>query len=188
MHPHRTIQKGVLVAVFFAAVLWPTLARAISLKNFRELAAFYSVATAVPLTEPTVKQTYQNVKARLPLRGTVDEFSSVTLLASLDLGGAFCKAMITADAALSPELRRAHQKIDFSKAPNDLADADIMTTTRTYANLFWGRNPTDAETASVAQSVAKLKATSTATPAGTRQLLLALCVTSATSLDALTNP
>jgi hypothetical protein len=181
----RAFGLSVLMTLF--VVLSPKDAQAVSLKNFRELAAFYSAATAVKLTEPRVQQAYLNVKSRLPKLGTVDEFSSPTVLGAVELGGAFCNAFITAEAAALPANRRAHQTIDFTKSPRVLADSDIMAAVRTYARLFWLRDAKADEDAMLLSTVTRLKSISTDNAPGTRQLFLTMCTQVATSLDALVN-
>lgn len=178
---------GSITLVALVVVLSSTDARAVSVKNFRELAAFYSAATAVPLTEPKVQLAYQNVRSRLPKAGTVDEFASPAVLGALELSGAFCGAFLTAEAAAVPEKRRAHQTVDFSKAPSALLDADVLAVVRNYARLFWLRDLRPNEEAQFGGAVTKLKSISPATAQGTRQVFLVLCTQVATSLDALVN-
>jgi hypothetical protein len=184
----RTVQKFVfftLVALFIA--LSPKDAEAVSLKNFRELAAFYSAATGIPLSDPKVAAAYQNAKSRLPKAGTVDEFSSPAVLGAIELSGVFCTQFITAEAAAPAANRRAHQQIDFTKAPNALADADVMSAVHAYAKLFWLRDVRADEDTLLQTTVTHMKAASTNNPAGTKQMFLAMCTQVATSIDALVN-
>jgi hypothetical protein len=184
MRTARAFGSLLLVTVF---MLLAKDAEAVSLKNFRELAAFYSAATGVPLTDTKVQAAYQNVKSRLPKAGTVDEFSSPSVLAAIELGGAFCTSFINAEAAATAANRRAHQQIDFTKSPRVLADADIMSVMSNYAKLFWLRDLTAAETTLFQGSVTKMKAASTDNAAGNKQLFLTMCTQVATSMDALDN-
>ena len=181
----RAFGLSALLSALF--LFLPTDALAVSLKNFRELAAFYSAATAVPLTDPKVQAVYQNVKSRLPKAGTVDEFASPTVLAAIELSGAFCGSFITAEAALTPANRRAHQTIDFTKSPRVLADSDIDAAVANYTRLFWLRAPRPDEDAAFLATIGRLKTASTNDAPGTRQLLLSMCTQVATSLDALVN-
>jgi hypothetical protein len=176
---------GLFVVATLVILLTPSDARAVSLKNFRELAAFYSAATGVPLTDPKVQTAYQNVKSRLPKAGTVDEFSSPSVLAAIELGGAFCGSFITAEAAATPANRRAHQTIDFTKSPRVLADADILAVVHAYAQLFWLRPTTPNEDTVLQSTITTLKAASTDNVAGNKQLFLSLCTQVATSIEAL---
>src|SRR5262245_25086913 len=177
----RAVGLSILMTLF--VVLSPRDARAVSLKNFRELAAFYSAATAVPLTEPKVKTAYQNVKTRLPKAGTVDEFASPAVLGAVELSGAFCSAFLTAEAAAAPPNRRAHQTIDFSKTPSQLADGDILAVVRNYARLFWLRDIRSNEETAFGPAITTLKSISPDSIKGTRQVFLVLCTQAATSLD-----
>jgi hypothetical protein len=171
--------------VALSLVLLPSDALAVSVKNFRELVAFYSAATGVPATEPKVQQAYLNVKTRLPKAGTVEEFSSPAVLGALELSGAFCNAFITAEAAAQPQNRRVHQTIDFTKTPSQLADADVLAVARSYARIFWLRDARKAEDATFQATIGTLKSITPNTAAGTKQLSLILCTQIATSLDAL---
>jgi hypothetical protein len=174
---------SLLVAIFM--LFSTTDASAVSLKNFRELAAFYSAATGVPMTDTGVQTAYTNVKSRLPKAGTVDEFASPTVLAAIELSGAFCTSFINAEAALPAAKRRAHATIDFTKSPRVLANTDVLTTVHAYAKLFWLRDVTAAEDTLFNGTITTLKAASTDNVAGNKQLFLALCTQVATSLDAL---
>jgi hypothetical protein len=176
---------GLTVLMSLCLVLSAKDASAVSLKNFRELAAFYSAATNVPLTETKVQQAYQNVKTRLPKTGAVDEFSSPTVLGAIELSGAICNAFITAEAAAPAANRRAHQGIDFLKTTSQLADADILAVLKTYAKLFWLRDAKPAEEKAFSATITKLKSITPDTAPGARQLFLTTCTQVATSLDAL---
>jgi len=160
-------------------------AQAVSLKNFRELPAFYSAATGVSQKNYQVSQAYLRAKGRLSLHGTVDEFSAPMVLAAVELGGAYCGAFLITEASVVPTNRRAHQSIDFTKKPKDLAVADVMAAATIEANLFWGRDPTAVEVTSLQAALANLQAISTADVAGTKMMMTALCTEVATSLDAL---
>jgi hypothetical protein len=181
----RAFGLSLLVALF--VILSPHDAMAVSLKNFRELAAFYAAATGVPLTDPKVQQAYQNVKTRLPKTGGVDEFASPSVLGALELSGAFCGSFITAEAAAPAANRRAHQTIDFTKSPRVLADADINAAVKAYSRLFWMRESRPEEDKLFLAEIGRLKPLSTDNAAGTKQLLLTMCSEVATSLDALVN-
>lgn len=174
-----------LVLACVALVLVTTNAFAVSLKNFRELLAFYSSATGVPATDTKVQATYANVKSRLPKAGTPDELSSASVLGAVELGGAFCGSFITADAAKLPDQRRAHQSIDFTKSPRALGDADIAAVIGQYARLFWLRPTNAVEDKVFLAEIGRLKTSSTDNAAGTKQLLLTMCTQVASSLDAL---
>jgi hypothetical protein len=178
---------GLSVLIALGVVLSASDARAVSLKNFRELAAFYSSATGIAMTEPRVAAAYLNVKSRLPKAGTVDEFSSPSVLGAVELSSAFCGAFISVEAAAQPANRRAHQTVDFTKSPRVLVDGDIMAAIKNYARLFWQRELKADEDKVLLASVTRLKALSTDNAAGTRQLFLATCTQVATSLDALIN-
>jgi hypothetical protein len=178
---------GLTALVGFSVVLFARDAAAVSVKNFRELAAFYSSATGVPLTQPQVQTAYNNVKTRLPKQGTVDEFASPAVLGALELSGAFCNAFITVESTAPAASRRVHQTIDFAKTTRQLADADVLALAKGYARMFWTRDARPNEEAALVATITKLKTVTPDTTVGTKQLSLVLCTQAATSLDALVN-
>ncbi len=117
----------------------------LALKNFRQLFESLAIVTHVSPTDPDVKQTFEETKARLPKLGQVDEISSPMLLAATSLSGTCCKKMIASDAALPPAQRRAHHGIDFRDASLPFNRAARMNLVQEYANLFWHRAATDDE-------------------------------------------
>jgi hypothetical protein len=179
----RKLLTGFLVLAAGAAAA--PAAYGLALKNFREINAFYAVATAVNPEQNDVKAVYQSVRTRLALRGQISELSSAAVLATVELGGAYCKAMIANDAGLAATARRAHQAVNFSAPPAAATDDVVKQTATKYSQLLWGREPSAAELDSFVQSATRLKASTPATAAGTRQLFLILCTQAATSLDAL---
>lgn len=180
----QKIRAASLVLLAAAALPGPS-AFALSLKNFREVNAFFANATGISPTQNDIKSAYAGAKARLPLRGQVSEFSSPAVLASIELGGAYCLALINKDKNTAAANRRAHRAIDFTKKPADLKDEDLKSTVEIYANMFWERDLSADEEAAFQSAFTNLKKSSPATAAGTSQLLTVLCNQVATSLEAL---
>jgi hypothetical protein len=173
--------RYLLIPLAFAAPA----AYGLSLKNFREINAFYATATGIAASQRDVAAAYQDVRTRLPLRGNINEMTSAAVLAAVELGGAYCGAMIDTDAALPAASRRAHQAVDFNREPAAMTDAVVKQTVTAYTGLFWERAPTATELSSFVASFSALKTSSPTNAVGTRQALLILCSQAATSLDAL---
>lgn len=177
--------KRLVSVIFMSAFVLASSAQAASIKNFREILAFYSNATGIDSQNTTVQQVYNQVRTRLPLHGNVTELTSPAVLGATELAGSFCNLMITADAGQPAANRRAHQAVDFNALPAAVTDDALTQTVTNYAALFWERQPIAAEIQTFTASWTNLKTISPATTTGTRQLFHVLCTQAATSLDSL---
>jgi hypothetical protein len=150
----------------------------ISVKNFRQAMASYSSITGVNARDAEIQTIFRRVKSRLPVNGKLGEFASPSLLAYLELGGAFCKKLIEKDSVLPAAQRRMHKVINFDA---DVSQFDRVMTNKlveTYALYYWQRSPTEKESDLLWNAVQELKEEGTV-----NSILITVCGTFSSSVD-----
>ncbi len=170
---------SLVAAAAVATVLWGGTAQAIVVKNFRQIAASFYSATGVSMNDPDVAAFVKKTETRLPQVGEIEEISSPAILAITQLAGIFCEKMIATDAAIPLGGRRhTHSQVDFER-PARLFTREVKeSVVREYADLFWNREVTEEEQASL------LSTFDTVAPgADTLRTLKILCTTMASSVD-----
>lgn len=105
----------------------------------------FEAITGVDAADTDVSAVYRRVLTRLPAKGTLDEMSSPMLLATTELAGAFCKAMVRQQSQLPSGLRLYFNNVDFKKDKRQFTPALIETTIRELTQGFWQREPTPEE-------------------------------------------
>ncbi len=160
----------------------PTLA----LKNYRELFGALQTATRVDPSVSEIANYYTQVMAQLPRSGTLVEFNSQSLIASVGLSSVFCKRLIYQDSSLNVPKSGLNKGIDFMKPVSQVTDTKITDLVKNYSNAFLQRDATASEQTTLVD-LFKSQGSSDATPNGTKKAVLAVCTSIASSFEFLSN-
>jgi hypothetical protein len=155
----------------------------IGLKNFRELLRALSVVTHVPSSDASIQAYYRKIQGQLPQSGSLVEFSPQSWLAAVGLGSVFCDTLIVNGAQGGVSL---NEGVDFSKGPSAVGATLRITLAQRYILAFLQRPATAAEQDQLVQ-LFSAQATSTDTPQETHNGILAMCATTAGSIEFLSN-
>ncbi len=158
----------------------------LALKNYREIFAALAAATRVDPSLPEINNYYQQVITQLPRNGTLVEFNSQSLIASIGLAGAFCKRVIYQDAELKVPKSGLNVGIDFTKEPSKVADDMLKSVIQNYSMAFLQRAPSNTEQTFLMNLFRAQSATDN-TSLGTRTAVLVVCTGIASSIEFLAN-
>jgi hypothetical protein len=160
-------------------------AATVGVKNFREVAQFFTDTTHVDPNDPVAAAQVASSASRLPKTGVVDEVTSAGLLTFTALAGVYCQELIASDAKLELPKRRAHKKVDFTHGPSALTPDVQQSVIEEYAGLYWMRSPSEVEKSAMLTLFQQATDPSQDTPDQTQLVLLAVCTSAASSLDSL---
>ena len=154
------------------------------LKNFREIWGSYVSATGVDGRDQTLRDLYRFNIDRLPKLGLPAELSSDVVLATTELGGAFCKQAVVQEKALPRGQRLLFGYVDFARGPSQFTTFLKETLADHLAQIFWQRNVLTPEVAVIGGIIDKtIAAGGTDTPEATESLMHSLCTTYASSIS-----
>lgn len=159
----------------------------VRLKNARELYAAYEATTGIDGRQADLAELYRLNMDRLPKYGLPEELSSSTVLAATEISGAYCKKAIDREKVLPEGERMLFADIDFTQGPSQFTSFLRETAIDRLAIMFWQRNATEAEIASLSETILSASMDgSKDLPAETEKVLQVLCTTVGTSLAFLT--
>ena len=154
------------------------------LKNFREIWSSYVSATGVDGRDQTLRDLYRFNVDRLPKLGLPAELSSDVVLATTELGGAFCKQAVVQEKALPRGQRLLFGYVDFARGPSQFTTYLKEMVADHLAQIFWQRNVLTPEVAVIGTIIDKtIAAGGTDTPEATEALMHSLCTTYASSIS-----
>jgi hypothetical protein len=183
----KHIRSWFAFALFASLILAPQAQSAsLRLKNFREIYAAYQSVLNVSASDADVSAVYALVRDRLPKTGQAQEFSSSVVLATTELGGAFCKKAITLEKAMPFGERNLFYNIDFDYGPFQLSGYETEVLAKNLANAFWQRDLTQDERKVIYKLVDTASNEDLTSPEATEVVLRSICTTFATSLAFLT--
>ncbi len=190
----RILKWVLLISLSFTSQTWASKqkttkaksATSIALKNYRELFGALTTATRVDPTLTEIANYYNQVQAQLPRYGTLVEFNSQSLIASIGLASVFCKRVIYQDAELNVPKSGLNLNVDFTKDASKVTDPVLNMLIKNYSNAFLQRDATASEQTTLA-AIFKAQGASDPTPAGTRSAVLSICSGIAGSFEFLSN-
>lgn len=156
----------------------------VRIKNFREIFSSYKDLMGNG-DAADIQELYRLNKDRLPRLGIPQEFSSSTVLAMTELGGAFCNKVVQKEKTLSVGERVLFSDIDFARGPSQFSTFLINKMSEQMSNLFWMRSARDSEKAAVGKMIQEAGRDDDSV-AQTEKVLQLICTTYATSLSFLT--
>ncbi len=174
--------KMAAVFLVFVMGLQAHAADSLSLKNGREIFASYAAIMHISDHDSELRDLYKLNVDRLPKRGTTDELNNAVILATTELGGAFCKKAIDREKVLSKGQRELFGDVDFKRGPSQFNDFIKGAMLDRMAVSFWQRNIADAEKVSLAKMIVETAKGSDDTPEQTITVLQIVCTGYATSL------
>lgn len=130
-------EKSEPLAVTMAESSAPT----VGVKNFRQLDGSLRAVLGVNPSSEELRGTLK----RLPVDGKADKVSSSSLLATVQLVGAYCEKFIAAEVRTKSGARRVHGKVDFFSPASKFSQAARQSVVENYAQVFWQRMPTESE-------------------------------------------
>lgn len=178
------MKKPILFFTFLSVALGSHLAysfEVLKLKNYREIYASYQGIMNVDGRDTELTDLYRLDKDRLPQTGSPQEFSSPTVLALTELGGAFCKKAIDAEKVVPLGERTLFSRIDFERGPEQFTGYLQEALFEDLSQAFWGRDIKDSEKIVLSKimtdTLADLQSTTE-----TEKVLEVVCTTYASSL------
>jgi hypothetical protein len=157
----------------------------LGVRNFVQQRATLSLVTGVDPSDPKISNYFEKAKTRLSADGAAEKISASHLLASTALTGVFCDRFIERESLLKPGERRAHASVSFGESSSKFRPEDRKAVVKRYAELFWRRAPTAAETEELVQLMAGIEAETGDAKRQLFDMLLAACTVVGSSLDAL---
>jgi len=152
------------------------------LKTGREIYASYAAITHIKDHDPELRELMRLNADRVPRKGTPEELSNGTILATTELGGAFCKKSLASEKTLPRGQRYLFGDVDFKRGPSQFNDFLKGAMLDHLAVSFWQRNITDDEKTPLSKMIADAVAKGPETPDETVNVLQLVCVSYATSL------
>ena len=153
------------------------------LKNGREIFASYASITGLSEKDTELKELYRLNADRFPKLGQPEELSNSVILASTELGGAFCSRTVLREKDQSRGQRILFSDVDFKQGPSQFRGFSGEKLLSQLALAYWQRNLQEPERQSLLMTVDKTIRAGTDTPQDTLKFLQVICTVYATSLS-----
>ncbi len=151
----------------------------VGVKNFRQLEGSLRAVLGVSLaTEET-----RGILKRLPIDGKADKVSSSSLLATVQLVGAYCEQFIAVELRQKSNARRVHAKVDFFSPASKFSPAARESVVENYARVFWQRMPTEAEKSELLTLMADIESQSEQPKKKLWEMLIGVCTAAGSSVE-----
>ncbi len=124
-----------------------------SIRNFRQIPAYYSVATGVSESNNNVRNYFNANFSRFSLDGDAGAVSPATLSALTSFAGIYCQENIRLERANTINPRLLHGAVDFSQNSSRLTPEVLDRVIQKYSERFWRKVTPPAESRSVLMQV-----------------------------------
>jgi hypothetical protein len=153
----------------------------VNLKIGTEIYAAYVNITGIS-GDKELRDLYKLNINRLPKSGETDEMTNGVVLATTELGGAFCKKALIRDMALPQGGRILFGLVNFKRGPSQFSDFLREEFIDQMGVQFWQRDVTAAEKAMMSKIMTDVIKNSPDSTDETATLMQVMCTTYATSL------
>jgi hypothetical protein len=151
----------------------------VGVKNFRQLeGSLRAVLGVSPVTDEV-----RGILKRLPIDGKADKVSSSSLLATVQLVGAYCEQFIGVEVRQKSNARRVHGKVDFFSPASKFSAPARQSVVQNYAQVFWQRMPTEAEQSELLALMADIESQSEQPKKKLWEMLMGVCTAAGSSVE-----
>ena len=156
----------------------------VGIKNFVQSWSYLASVSRISPSEQTRKY-YSDAKTRLPKLGLLSEIGPISTLSWVTLSSLFCDDLIQNDIQVqdaNSAQRVAHQSLTFNQPMDASTEAQLLDVFEKYAELFWGRNASDAEKKELLGLFRDLK-TEALSSADWSSVLVGVCTAAISSIE-----
>ncbi|GEM_PF-6176260 len=151
----------------------------VGVKNFRQLEGSLRAVLGVSAMDDEIR----GILKRLPIDGKADKVSSSSLLATVQLVGAYCERFIALEVRAKSNARRVHGKVDFFSPASKFSAAARQSVVENYAQAFWQRMPSEAEKSELLALMTDIESQSEQPKKKLWEMLMGVCSATGSSVE-----